>query len=184
MRPDSPGADTRTVRNTRDMRERGQDFENALARLLAQTGAEPNEAAASVVWHLLRVTRLVETTLDYEVHRPQGWSWSGFRVMANLYVEGALEPGELATILNVSRPSITNLIDRLEKADLLRRSQHPANRAKVVVELTDAGRTAVESAAAQHHEGEVAAVSGLSGDEQRLLASLLHRMYEHLSRKT
>lgn len=159
------------------MRERNDQFEYVLSGLLEHTGIDADKAAASIIWHLLRVTRHVETKLDFEVHRRRGWSWSGFRAMANLYVEGTLEPSELAAILNVSRPSITSLINKLETSNLVERQPHPSNRSRTLVSLTREGRLAIEQSAVPHHIGEIKLTSGLTGSEREQLSSLLAKLY-------
>lgn len=159
------------------MRERNDQFEYVLSGLLEETGVDADKAAASVIWHLLRVTRHVETKLDFDVHRKRGWSWSGFRAMANLYVEGELEPSELAEILNVSRPSITSLIDKLESSGLVERLSHPSSRSRTLVRLTEEGSRATEESAVPHHIGEIKLTSGLTGGEREQLASLLAKLY-------
>jgi DNA-binding MarR family transcriptional regulator len=164
-------------RDTAAMREEGRDFQATMMRVLSGSSIEGDEAAATIVWHLLRIVRHVETKLDFEVHRPQGWSWSGFRVMVNLYVEGSLEPSALATVLNVSRPTITNLLERLEENGFVTRTPHPTNRSRVLVDLTEAGRTAVETTSAAQHKGEIDIVASLTRAEQAQLARLLEKLY-------
>jgi DNA-binding MarR family transcriptional regulator len=55
--------------------------------------------------------------------------------------------GEIARAMDVDRTTMVALIDDLQLKGLVQRRQHPDDRRKNVVELTDAGRGAVERAA-------------------------------------
>lgn len=120
---------------------------------------------------------MVEQRMEYEVHRPRGWTWGAFRIMSQLYVLGSQEPSMLARNLQLSRPTITVGVDRLERDGYVTRQPQPGNRNKVDVSLTEAGRTAVEDAAGQQHDVEVDFVSGLSSDEQEQLSTLLEKLF-------
>lgn len=156
---------------------RRRGFEEATVRLISPPPTPAELASASIVWHLLRIARHVETQLEFEVHRPKGWSWSGFRIMANLYVEGPLEPSQLANILEVSRPTISSGIAQLERDGYVLRAAHPDSRTRILVDLTEEGRRAVEHAVEPHHRREVSLVASLSDEERHNLAALLQKLY-------
>ena len=121
----------------------------ALARLSnAFTKGRGSEArsASRIIWHIIRLARHAEQRLEFEVHRPLGWSWAGFRIMVNAYALDSIEPSQLADILGVARPTVTSNLDRLERDGLLVRQTDPENRRRVLVVLTDKGRAAVEQA--------------------------------------
>ena len=99
--------------------------------------------------------------------------------MANLYVLGDLEPAQLADSLEVSRPTVTTAVQRLERDGLVTRTMHPENRSRVRTALTPAGRTAVEDVADDQRAGEIALVSALSPEERATLARLVEKMYAH-----
>lgn len=159
----------------------GKAFLTVAAGLLPGEVTEEDTLALSVMWHLLRISKSAEAALEYEVHRPLGWSWPGFRVMANVYVLGPLEPSELAEILHVSRPTITVLLNRLERDGFIERSAHPDSKSQVLAHLTPAGRAAVERAAIPHHQTERKIIAGLTIKQARTLATLLERVYASLT---
>ena len=76
------------------------------------------------------------------VLRPYGVTFARYEVLMLLYFSrGATLP--MATIgarLQVHPTSVTNAVDRLEAAGLVRRSAHPEDRRAVLVELHPAGR--------------------------------------------
>ncbi|HKT72353.1 MAG TPA: MarR family transcriptional regulator [Steroidobacteraceae bacterium] len=121
----------------------------ALARLSKTftKGLGSDERSASrIIWHIIRLARHAEQRLEFEVHRPLGWSWAGFRIMVNAYALDSIEPSQLAAILGVARPTVTSNLDRLERDGLLVRQTDPDNRRRVLVVLTNKGRAAVEQA--------------------------------------
>jgi DNA-binding MarR family transcriptional regulator len=52
--------------------------------------------------------------------------------------------GDLAEGLNISYPSATNMVHRLEKKALIRRVANPRDRRQVGLALTDAGREIIQ----------------------------------------
>ena len=90
-------------------------------------------------------------------------SWE-FDVLSALRRQGApfqLTPGALLRATLVTSGTMTNRIDRLAAADLVRREPDPRDKRGVLVTLTDQGRARVD-----------AALAGLLGRERVLLAAL------------
>lgn len=59
--------------------------------------------------------------------------------LGDLYVDGPLSIGELAGELTVTSGAATEIIDRLEKANVARRHPHPTDRRKRLVIITPEG---------------------------------------------
>lgn len=127
---------------------------------------------------LSRVTRLARH-LDrvrraaFAAHGLENWE---FDVLSALRRQGApyqLSPGALLRATLVTSGTMTNRIDRLESAGLVRRHRDPQDRRGVLVELTAEGQVVVDTAVADLVERERALLSGLAASEQRELASLL-----------
>lgn len=86
-------------------------------------------------------------------------------------------PGRLAKHAGLSGPAMTNRLDRLEEAGLVRRLPDPDDRRAVVVELTEAGhRTWEESVGAQATKEELIASAALNAGEREQLNDLLRRL--------
>ncbi|EOM74913.1 MarR family transcriptional regulator [Rhodococcus rhodnii] len=85
---------------------------------------------------------------------------------------GALPMTKASARLQVHPTSVTNAVDRLEKAELVRRVPHPTDRRTTLVEITDAGR-ALAAEATEHLNAEVFARPGLGRDSSRQLVSLI-----------
>ena len=60
--------------------------------------------------------------------------------LSHLFTEGTGTPTELAARLQITTASVTELVERLSRAGLARRSPHPHDRRKVVISLTDVAR--------------------------------------------
>lgn len=77
--------------------------------------------------------------------------------------------GDLAERMQVEHQSAVGLIDRSEKAGLVRRHRDPANRRRVLIELTPLGSRLLHRLASQH----LAAIEALGTE---FLPPLRHRM--------
>jgi DNA-binding MarR family transcriptional regulator len=58
--------------------------------------------------------------------------------------DGPLTPNEINVHLHLTSGSVTSLLDRLEQRALVTRGPHPADRRKVLISITDAGRELVD----------------------------------------
>ena len=85
----------------------------------------------------------IETVL-----KPHGLTFARFELLALLSFtkEGALPMAKASARLQVHPTSVTNTVDRLERAGLVRRAAHPADGRTKLVEITPQGRAAVEQA--------------------------------------
>ena len=88
--------------------------------------------------------------------------------------------GEIARVMNVDRTTMVALIDDLQLKGLVQRRQDPDDRRKNVVELTDAGRGAVQQAAEAVGQAERDFLAPLSAAEaaqfKKTLRALLGRV--------
>ena len=84
--------------------------------------------------------------------------------------DGRRSAGELAAWLGISAPSLTRTLTKLEKQGLITRTLDEADRRRIQVELTNAGRRALEG----HHVFSgtplLRAARTLNVDQQRNLA--------------
>ena len=78
--------------------------------------------------------------------------------------------------LGVPRSTITNLVDRLERARLVERLPSSTDRRVTLVRLTPAGRKAVEETGLLRHSRVAARLLALEPAAQATLAELLERL--------
>jgi DNA-binding MarR family transcriptional regulator len=92
------------------------------------------------------------------------------RVLFRLRNRGPMPSSTLATGLAVTLPTVTSVIDRLVAKELVERSDDPADRRRVIVGLTPAGREIVE----RIQQGRRARLSrALDALEERELMALI-----------
>lgn len=91
--------------------------------------------------------------------------------------EGSLRVGDLAQVLRVTVGGMSKIIDRIERAGLIRREADPTDRRASRVALTSAGSCAV-AAARETYEAEMTTVLNavLSMDEQQQMHGLVTRL--------
>jgi len=120
-----------------------------------------------------RVKRGMETTLT-----EHGLSHPDWQVLTSLrLVPGhRSSPGELAGDLELSSGAMTSRLDRLEKEGFVRRLPDPDDRRGVVVELTEEGQKAWDTAASVQGRKEAFFASALTKPEQKQLNDLLRKL--------
>jgi DNA-binding MarR family transcriptional regulator len=105
--------------------------------------------------------------------------WVEYKLLGLLSREGEVyrsSPGRLARIMELSSGAMTNRLDRLEEAGLLRRLPDPDDRRGILVELTAEGKRVYEQAIGVQGRKEAFFASALSKTEQKQLNALLRRI--------
>jgi DNA-binding MarR family transcriptional regulator len=123
----------------------------------APPDAEPRslDAEARATWlSLVRVLIKLPAALDAQLQRDSGFSHFEYSVLAGLSEakEGSLRMSVLAAFADGSLPRLSQVISRLERRGLVRRTPDPDDGRYTLAVLTEAGRDAVVSAAPGHVE--------------------------------
>jgi DNA-binding MarR family transcriptional regulator len=108
-----------------------------------------------------------------------GLSTGEFDVLAALRRSGEpyrLAPSSLARTLMLSPAGMTNRVDRLEAAGLVARRADPQDRRSTLVELTPAGRVAVDAAVADHLANEARLLAPLTSSDRTALDRILRKL--------
>ena len=134
--------------------------------------------AVSLVLLLARVSGQLFNELDTQVHRPRGWSWSGFRIMLAVHVYGPLEPRQIAPLAGVTRASISAVLNTLERDGLVQRLRDSADRRVVTIVLTDRGTEMLTETYVEQHKVERAWADTLNTVERRQLVASLRKMID------
>ncbi|BCK58227.1 MarR family winged helix-turn-helix transcriptional regulator [Nocardia wallacei] len=142
-------------------------------RQWAAHGWEDVADGMAAVTSLVRAQQIVMARVD-EALRPSGLTFSRYELLMLLRFSksGALPMAVASARLQVHPTSVTNTVDRLEAADLVRRVPHPSDRRATLIEITDAGRELVTSAT-EALNTTVFAHPGLAPDRLQLLLQLL-----------
>ena len=91
--------------------------------------------------------------------------------------------GQLAKRSELSSGAMTNRLDRMEEAGLIRRLADPGDRRKVVVELTDHGRETYRSAVGVQAQKEALVAAALNEREKAQLNGLLRQLMIEFERR-
>ncbi|MFE5795632.1 MarR family winged helix-turn-helix transcriptional regulator [Streptomyces sp. NPDC056503] len=108
-----------------------------------------------------------------------GISNAEWEVLKTLVLAGApyrLGPGELAKRLGLTPAAMTHRIDRMAGEGLVTRDRDENNRVRVIVELTDEGRTKWLEAMRMATDFEEELLQDLSADERGALGDALIRL--------
>lgn len=130
---------------------------------------------------LSRVSRLAR---HLDIARRGAFAGSGleaweFDVLSALRRAGPpfqLTPGALLRATLVTSGTMTNRIDRLAEAGLVRREPDPRDRRGVLVTLSEQGRTVVDSALTDLLGREQSLLAGLREDQRQQLADMLRTL--------
>ena len=127
----------------------------------------------AAVTSLMRAQQIMLARVE-EVLRPHDLSFARYEVLMLLLFSrrGALPLSRMGDRLQVHPTSITNVVDRLEAQDLVRRLPHPSDRRATLAELTDGGR-ALALAATGELNARVFARPGLAPDRVDRLVEVL-----------
>jgi DNA-binding MarR family transcriptional regulator len=93
-----------------------------------------------------------------------------FAVLAALWVHGPHTLGELAERERVSAPSMNRTVNCLQDSGYVARSADESDGRKVVISLTDTGRSVVDETARRRDAWVESALADLSADERETLA--------------
>jgi DNA-binding MarR family transcriptional regulator len=128
-----------------------------------------------------RIRRMMDETL--EAHE---LNWGEYKVLGSLRMapEGRRTPGELAAKVDLSSAAMTNRLDRLEEAGLVRRVPDREDRRSVQVELTKNGRELYERAVGAQAAKEAIVVAALDEKQQDELNDLLRMLMLEVEQRT
>jgi MarR family transcriptional regulator, 2-MHQ and catechol-resistance regulon repressor len=139
------------------------------------TEADNAAEALGAYVKLLRATRAVLARVEPRLAR-NGLTPTQLGVLEALLHLGPLGQRELGRKVLTSAGNMTDVIDKLERRGLVRRSRKPGDRRAVRVELTTEGTAAIK-ALFPHHAGDIAAaMAGLDAAELRQLGVLLRKL--------
>jgi DNA-binding MarR family transcriptional regulator len=128
-----------------------------------------------------RVHRMLDETLE-----EFGLTVGEWHVLGQLQMSGAphRQPvGALARRSELSSGAMTNRIDRLEEAGLVKRVPDPDDRRGVLVELTEEGRRRWEDSVSAQAAKESLIAAALTDDEKQQLNALLRRLMREFERR-
>lgn len=127
----------------------------------------------AAVTSVMRAQQIMIARVE-EALKPTGLTFSRYELLTLLTFTrtGALPMAKASARLQVHPTSVTNAVDRLEKAGLVRRVPHPSDRRATLIEITQDGRDLVRDAT-QRLNSKVFAHPGLPADKLDTLVRIL-----------
>ncbi|MGG3805560.1 MarR family transcriptional regulator [Metabacillus fastidiosus] len=135
-----------------------------------------NLDAIAVVTNLYRTAQGLRVKMEREVLSEQGLSWTAFSMLYDLWIWNAMETKKLAESAGVTKATVSNITNTLERKELCFRRTDEQDRRNVFVEITEKGREVMAELYPLFHEKEKEIVSGLNEEEQKYIAELLRRV--------
>ena len=133
-------------------------------------------AAMRAVTSIMRAHQILIAELDAML-RPYGITFSRYEALVLLVHSraGSLPLSKIGERLQVHATSVTNVIDRLEAAGLVRREPNPRDGRGVLAVITDEGREIAQKATEAFNAARFG-MSALPGDDLRALFAILRRL--------
>ena len=144
-----------------------------------------DQTVEGIVDRIQGIARRLQKLLD-ETVSAFGLSHGEWRVLTSLRWTGApyrRSAGELARLNDLSTGAMTNRLDQLEEAGLVRRLRDPEDRRGVLVELTDRGREVWEEAVGVQAEKEKLLAGALNARDREQLNNLLRGLMREFERR-
>jgi len=143
----------------------------------------PNEPRAPVRLRRLPSWLLNQATLNANRIVSDGFASAGvrrhhFTVLVALDEDGPASQAELGRRLAIDRSDVVAVLNDLEGAGLVVRARDESDRRRNVVQLTPAGRAALEELDARAEDAQQALLEPLSAKERRELQRLLTRIVD------
>ena len=122
-----------------------------------------------------KINRLLAKEMD-KTFTEHDLNHASFDVLATLRRSGkpyALSPNELLATMMITSGTMTNRIDRLVKAGLVKRIPNPNDGRGFIISLTESGFSLIDKTVTAHVSTQTRLTSGLSAKEQQQLNELL-----------
>ena len=132
--------------------------------------------------HLInRAARLLLRFADVRF-RPLGLGVASFPVLSMLRTGQKLSQKELALCARIEQPSMAQLLARLERDGMIKRSADPADGRSSLISITRKALGILPEVDAAVDAGNELALAGMSDDEVKTLIDLLQRLIGNLER--
>jgi DNA-binding MarR family transcriptional regulator len=129
---------------------------------------------------LINIAARVFTRLNDRRLRPVGLTFAQVPVLAALGGADALSQKQLVTVARIEQPSMAQLLARMERDGLVRRSPSPDDGRVSLISLTESGLSKVEPVRSALFATSGHALRGFSDREIGVLLDLLGRLVANL----
>lgn len=150
-----------------------------LARLEVED-VDVDYEALSIVSNIYRAASAIRRRMEQQVLAPERLSWTAFVTLWVLWIWGEMEARHLAAESNVTKGTLTGVLDTLERRGLVLRRRHDEDRRLVSIDLTEDGRALISRIYPRFnaHESDIAGL--LSPQQRRSVAAGLREVVRAL----
>jgi DNA-binding MarR family transcriptional regulator len=127
---------------------------------------------------LIALRRVIRATDLHSKHlsKTSGLTAPQILLLQTIHNKGQVTVGELANEISLSQATVTTIIDRLEKRELVYRERSVKDKRKVHAFLTELGKITIEKAPTPLQEQFVTQFEALKSWEQMMIISSLQRV--------
>jgi len=126
----------------------------------------PDRVAEDIVQALRRIMRSMDIASRQLISK-HGITTPQLICLQHMLEQGPMTTGMLAQAVSLSPATVTGILDRMERHGLVTRERRPEDKRRVLVAVTDAGRTAAEAAPSYLAERLTHALGDLPEDDRR-----------------
>ena len=137
--------------------------------------------ALSLVSNVYRAASAIRRRMEQQVLAPERLSWTAFVTLWVLWIWGEMEARHLAAEANVTKGTLTGVLDTLERRGLIARRRHDDDRRLVSIDLTGDGRELLARIYPQFNTQESQIAALLSPTQRREVAAGLRQVVRALS---
>jgi DNA-binding MarR family transcriptional regulator len=141
------------------------------------TGIPGSDSMVSdkVMIALRKIIRAIDMNSKKLVKRV-GLTGPQLMILREIASRNDITPGKIADAVSLSQATVTGILERMEKRNLLTRKRSEDDKRRSLVRLTDLGRQTVENAPPLMQEAFVERFTGLQEWEQIMILSVLQRL--------
>jgi DNA-binding MarR family transcriptional regulator len=128
---------------------------------------------------LLVALRQINRAIDLQskkLERDTGQTTPQLLLLKSLEKDGRAKPSVIAKSVHLSHATVTSIVDRLEKSEMVTREKSEDDRRSVDIVLTEKGRDCVKNAPEMLQDDFLLSLSKLEPWEQNLLISSVQRI--------
>lgn len=135
-----------------------------------------NISAIAIATNIYRSAQGLKLKMERQVLSQSDLSWTAFSLLYDMWIWGPIEVKNLAISSGVTKATVSNILNTLERKQLCFKKTSVKDRRMVYVHLTEKGRQIIQELYPQFHKIEVDIVSGLSLEEQHTMSQLLRKI--------
>lgn len=147
------------------------------------TPAHSRTVSDSVMIALRKIIQAIDMNSKQLVKRV-GLTGPQLVILQEISSLGEVTAGEIAHAVSLSQATVTGILERMEKRDLLTRQRSDQDKRRTMVRITESGKQVLENAPPVMQEAFVERFASLQEWEQTMILSSLQRLVSIMDAKT